>query len=641
MEHYERLLDQAQEAVPEGEDPRRLRPGEIDPTPEAKPARPDPIDMDEDEKEMLAEARARLANTQGKKAKRKARERQLDDSRRLATLQKRRELKAAGVESKLGGSTKRKYIDYTKEIPFQKVPPAGFYTVDDENRESKRLAQDKASRVQELAKLEGRHEREEEEREREKDKRRLKSLFKVNAAQVIAKVSEQNDPTSLRRRLPLSLPAPQVSDSELEDIVKVSQSALMLPPASLAPGSRVGMSSQSLIGDYSSSFRSAPTPLRTPQQENMILQEAHNLRILRDMAPMSGDDVAELKEGTGFGGINPRNARLATPNTVLGTPMRGGESVTATPMTMISGVGAGTQSVSGVGSRRGISSTPQVMRDALGLNQQEYESDNFSVSDVGSVFSSRVPDRLREREVKRVLTQQLSQLPEPEYTYEIALPSVEDGEDGDAQVSGSLQIEDAADAEERQARAVRTQLALLESRKSSVLKRELPRPVPADFVSKGASADAESEALNMVLEETARLIRHDAAMYPFEGVSCSSVDAEELHSIPDQFLANARAEIAKELDTQSNALDLEAFNVAWEEAHRSVVYLPQREVFGVPGSKSEVTIYLKYLQLIYHSLTHIFVYLIICIEYRCWKLWPRSSQLSALAVKKRPSGQAS
>lgn len=27
---------------------RRLRPGEIDPEPEAKPARPDPIDMDED-----------------------------------------------------------------------------------------------------------------------------------------------------------------------------------------------------------------------------------------------------------------------------------------------------------------------------------------------------------------------------------------------------------------------------------------------------------------------------------------------------------------------------------------------------------------------------------------------------------------
>lgn len=36
------------EAGPSAEDVRRLRPGEIDPDPETKPARPDPIDMDED-----------------------------------------------------------------------------------------------------------------------------------------------------------------------------------------------------------------------------------------------------------------------------------------------------------------------------------------------------------------------------------------------------------------------------------------------------------------------------------------------------------------------------------------------------------------------------------------------------------------
>lgn len=89
--------DQAQRKE-EGEDiaddPRKLKPGEIDPNPETKPARPDPKDMDEDELEMLSEARARLANTQGKKAKRKAREKQLEEARRLASLQKRRELRA-------------------------------------------------------------------------------------------------------------------------------------------------------------------------------------------------------------------------------------------------------------------------------------------------------------------------------------------------------------------------------------------------------------------------------------------------------------------------------------------------------------------------------------------------------------------
>ncbi|RYG96371.1 hypothetical protein EON65_54515, partial [archaeon] len=78
MEHYEGLLDAAQAEMQEegeqggegsggvgvgGKEARKLRPGEIDPTPEAKPARPDPVDMDEEDLEMLAEARARLANT--------------------------------------------------------------------------------------------------------------------------------------------------------------------------------------------------------------------------------------------------------------------------------------------------------------------------------------------------------------------------------------------------------------------------------------------------------------------------------------------------------------------------------------------------------------------------------------------------
>ena len=42
--------DKAQQKEEESEidDPRKLRPGEIDLNPEMKPARPDPIDMDED-----------------------------------------------------------------------------------------------------------------------------------------------------------------------------------------------------------------------------------------------------------------------------------------------------------------------------------------------------------------------------------------------------------------------------------------------------------------------------------------------------------------------------------------------------------------------------------------------------------------
>ena len=75
---------------------------------------------------MLSEARARLANTQGKKAKRKAREKQLEEARRLAALQKRRELRMAGIDVRHKRPKKRQ-IDYNREVPFEKQPIAGFY----------------------------------------------------------------------------------------------------------------------------------------------------------------------------------------------------------------------------------------------------------------------------------------------------------------------------------------------------------------------------------------------------------------------------------------------------------------------------------------------------------------------------------
>ena len=73
LERYQKLLDEAEskeneelglagpgdEAGPSSDDIRKLRPGEIDPDPETKPARPDPIDMDEDGEFGLPVVRAK------------------------------------------------------------------------------------------------------------------------------------------------------------------------------------------------------------------------------------------------------------------------------------------------------------------------------------------------------------------------------------------------------------------------------------------------------------------------------------------------------------------------------------------------------------------------------------------------------
>ena len=217
LEHYELLLDKAQQKDGEmgDDDPRKLKPGEIDPNPETKPARPDPVDMDEDELEMLSEARARLANTQGKKAKRKAREKQLEEARRLASLQKRRELKAAGIEVRAKRKRKRG-VDYNKEIPFEKKPAPGFYDTSNESFDPmdpnfKKLRQQE---------LDGEMRRDKEARERKKDKDKLKKRKENDLPGALNTQNKFAEP--VKKRSKLVLPEPQISEAELEEVVKVN-----------------------------------------------------------------------------------------------------------------------------------------------------------------------------------------------------------------------------------------------------------------------------------------------------------------------------------------------------------------------------------------------------------------------------------
>ena len=81
---------------------------------------------------MLAEVRVRLANTKGKKAKRKEREKIIQEARRLAQLQKIRELEMAGVENiptakEIKRLRQKQDLDYNKEIPFKREVPEFVY----------------------------------------------------------------------------------------------------------------------------------------------------------------------------------------------------------------------------------------------------------------------------------------------------------------------------------------------------------------------------------------------------------------------------------------------------------------------------------------------------------------------------------
>lgn len=368
IEHYEKLLDAAQgaEAKDKKDDPRRLRPGEIDPQPEIKPARPDPVDMDEDEKEMLSEARARLANTQGKKAKRKVRERMLEEAKRLAQLQKQRELKAAGINVD-GKRKKRKMegIDYANEIPFEKRAPAGFFdTTDDDVAYADQKAAETADfKTTLLNKIEKERGAAAEAKAKADDKRKFKEMAASNLPDLLRAEAEK-DPLNLRKRAPLLMPAPSVTDGELEDIARIGMRAGqagilgggymlenggdggsvvtqgLLMPASSGMGVGEGDIEGTIVG-LAASRRGATVPTR-----DAIMEEARNQAAQLSMqTPLFGGDNVALEQGTGYAGAAPMARRMATgprgaaagPGGLGGygaTPMLGDAVVGATPMLM-------------------------------------------------------------------------------------------------------------------------------------------------------------------------------------------------------------------------------------------------------------------------------------------------------------------
>jgi hypothetical protein len=165
--------------------------------------------MDDDEKQMLQEARARLANTRGKKAKRKAREKMMEETRRLSQLQKDRELRAAGLSTS-SRRVKKGEMDYNQEIPFETLPQLGAhaYGAEENPRPNKSIQQVN------LEQQEHRTRMEEEKRLRREDKRMAK---KIKETEMPEDVVAEQVAADLAFRKVSQLVLPEVEDSDSSD----------------------------------------------------------------------------------------------------------------------------------------------------------------------------------------------------------------------------------------------------------------------------------------------------------------------------------------------------------------------------------------------------------------------------------------
>lgn len=265
--------------------------------------------MDEDEKEMLNEARARLANTQGKKAKRKARERQLEEAKRLANLQKKRELKAAGLEHAIGRKRHKGGIDYAKEIPFRKDPPPGFFDTSEEKQREDERGQGsfQPTTIQEL---EGNKRKDIENKVLEQQKKRREVQEKHDVPTSVQKAEEAEEASlgSATYRGRLNLPPPQVSERELEDIAKIGKQSVSQSDS--LPGSTPATSG--LVGDYTPR-QPDTSSARTPAEgQDPVLREAENISKLQaGQTPLAGGENPNV-DLQDFSGITPQRQHVRT-----------------------------------------------------------------------------------------------------------------------------------------------------------------------------------------------------------------------------------------------------------------------------------------------------------------------------------------
>lgn len=507
-----------------------FRPGELDPDPESKPARPDTIDLDEDEKEMLSEARARLANTQGKKAKRKARERQLEESRRLAVLQKRRELKNAGINVKVV-TRKPGQMDYNADIPFEKPAAPGFYDTIEEKDQNERQREAFDPRKQQLANKRKGDQDDDAERKKRKNDKGSASAASAAAARA-GQMQKIREAEQSNKRRGLNLPAPQVSESELEHVVKMGMAG--------EKASRMGYDdavTQELLGDYSTII--GGTPIRTPRaapEEDRIANEIKNIRALTEtQSSLLGGDNTPLHEGsssTGFDGIAPRRQAIVTPNP-MATPFRQANGMGATPMP--GGIGAG--------------ATPlRTPRDHLSLNREGEGS---------QLIGSTPRDiKMHEKFVREQMRSKLASLPKPkESEWEFDAPS----ETAEPTISEEISEEDAAERDRRNNEA-REKAAKAEfKRQSQVYQRGLPRPAVLDLNALLQRASQTTGTIEgLIANEAAILIAHDSRKFPVPDAQIKG-QAPKLSQLDDRLLDAARASIAAEIASA------EAQQSEWQE----------------------------------------------------------------------------
>ena len=430
-------------------------------------------------------------------------------------------------------------IDYNVEIPFERKPVPGFYdTSDEQMQEQPTLEFVNLS----LQRLEGKRRDDVEEQQRRADAKKQQQREARDLPTQIQVANKAIDVGNLQRRTRISLPNPQVSDQELEEIGKLSNSALEL---SSGFASSSNGATDKLLSDYNqatpfvAAAASVRTPLRGPAHGDAILAEVKNLAALQQMdTPLKGGQNANVNSA--IIGVTPsRVVGIVTPNPL---------AAALTPTLAASG-GQSPASTTGsifAGSATPVGNTP--LRDEMQINN-------------GVEFD-------RQMAAKHEVVFGLSSLPKPaneDYHINAQVPRVH--------VEEETFEEDAADVEARRRAEMQRRDQVLKQTRSQAVQRELPRPsivnredsmIIVDDDDHKIDPSLHQQVVHMLQQELISLLQYDAIIHPMNGKSVRPNARPLFEQFDHDLLEKARkmidAEVSEVLDSIPSA---EEFGRVW------------------------------------------------------------------------------
>jgi pre-mRNA-splicing factor CDC5/CEF1 len=424
------------------------------------------------------------------------------------------------------------------DVPLEKNVPSGFFdtTEELETNEKQREAFDpKKQQLHKRKMMDSQEDQGEKKRNKKDDKSGGLAASYAKAAQM-QRIREAEQ--SSKRRA-LVLPAPQVGEAELEDIVKMG---LTGERAITGVGSD-NIATQGLIGNYTNMVGS--TPIRTPmapKEQDVIANEVRNARLRTEtQSVLLGGDSPDLVGDEAPTSLSAPSSRhqIVTPNP-MATPYRTNGAAGATPI------------------RQGPGATPmRTPRDTLRLNGED--------GAMQLVGQTPRDISLREKAQRQARKSRLSELlPKPKETsWEFELP-----EEQADQMEVEISEEDAAERD-RRAREARQALERAEfGRQTQVVQRFLPRPSLIDIDTMMKRALDLSDPVEREIEtEIAILIANDVSKF---GSGQVIGTLQPVESMSDDALRNAKMEVALEL-AMTSAKNQKAFhsefNSSWIQLH--------------------------------------------------------------------------